>query len=1077
RSKWHVEVWRIGKKHNQQGSAATEKKNRLGEQLRNNAISDESFREGNGLVSQLPSLEQPLAEASGIKAQRRNITVLFCDMVGSSALSTRLDPEDLREILRAFQTCCENAVHSFGGHIARYMGDGILVYFGFPAAHEDDAERAVQAAFEAVKAVSELSFPGATPIQLRIGIATGLVVVGDLIGEGASREFALIGEAPNLAARLQQIAKPNQILVAPGTRRLLGQLFEFADLGDHEIKGHSEPVRVCSVLRSSGASRFEARQSVRRAPLIGRDLELTLLQSSFEQVKEGNGQFVAVSGEPGIGKSRLISTFCNLLPGDNCRVLSLQCSSYHQSSPWYPVVRHLHDVMGIGNDAHPAAKLQNLESFVSERVSEKRESIVPLLAALLSIPVDGHYPPLELTPQQQKRRTFSAMLELLRAQSQRQPVILVCEDIHWIDHTSSELLDLLRRSIAKLPILIIATFRSEFRLPWKPDVRLDLSRLSATQVASMIEALDCANELSTAVVGQIIAKTDGVPLFVEEVTNAVLDDGSGNKDEAARALSWTPAVPDSLHDSLRARLDQLPSTKTVAQVSAAIGREFAFDLLEAVVSLPHEDVRKAISRLEEAGLIFRREHCAIEIYMFKHALVQDAAYASMLRSERQPLHERIARTLATKFIDVAERAPEILAYHYDQAREVGTAIQYWLKAGQQAGKRSAFMEAITHFQTALKLLEELPGDKERVGLEIQIQQSLAAASIAAKGFGAEETMLALNRALKLCNKVDGSAEVFPVVSALAGDHLMRGEIERACELAQDLLNLAQSRSDRTALLMGHRVLGMSLFVLGQLDAAKRELNSAMKLYDPERHAPLALIFSQDFKATAHAYLGLTTVLMGEIESGLARCRDALAYAEQLRHPHSISYVLAFVAGAYLVAGDARSALPVAERTIAYSNEYGFPQWSAGGLMLRGWAHVDLGNVEAGLADIRSSISGLAATSTLIWMQFAHGLLARALLASGQPEPALELVERILGEIDASGGRWYEAEIHRLKGDILRGQGKPVSEIEPHYETAIAVARRQNAHLWEVKAAKSLDALRKFGAPPSMAWATAASNPS
>jgi predicted ATPase len=474
-------------------------------------------------------------------------------------------------------------------------------------------------------------------------------------------------------------------------------------------------------------------------------------------------------------------------------------------------------------------------------------------------------------------------------------------------------------------------------------------------------------------------------------------------------------------------------------------------------------------------LIFRREHSAIEMYIFKHALVQDTAYASMLRSERQPLHARIAKTLATRFIDVAEGAPEIVAYHYTQAREVRLAIQYWLKAGQQVSKRSAFMEAITHFQTALKLLEELPEDKERFELEIRIQQSLATASIAAKGFGAEETMLALNRALKLCDKLDDSPQVFPVLSALVGAHLMRGEIESARALAQDLLNLAQNRNDRTALLMGHRVLGMSLFVLGELDAAKRELQSAMELYDPERHAPLALIFSQDFKATAHAYLGLTTVLMGEIESGLAHSRDALAYAQQLRHPHSICYVLSFVAGAHLVAGDPRAALPVAERTIAYSNEYGFPQWSAGGLMLRGWANVDLGNVEAGLADIRNSISGLAATKTLIWMQFANYLLARALVASGQLEPALGLVERILTEIGASGGRWYEAEIHRLKGDILRRQSKSVSEIESHYEAAIAVAKRQEARVWELKAAESLDALRKPAATTSAPQANATMN--
>ena len=1012
-------------------------------------------------MSQVPSLEQPLAEASGVKAERRNISVLFCDMVGSSALSARLDPEDLREILRAFQTCCENAIHSFDGHIARYMGDGILAYFGFPAAHEDDAERTVQAAFEIVKTVSALSFPGATPIQVRIGIATGIVVVGDLIGVGPSREFALVGEAPNLASRLQQIAIPNQILVAPSTRRLLGQLFEFADLGEHEVKGHSGPVRVWNVLRSSGASRFEARQSVRRAPLIGRDLELTILQTSYEKAKGGHGQFVAVSGEPGIGKSRLITTFCNVLPSDSTRVLTLQCSSYHVSSPWYPFVRHLHDVLDVRYDASPATKLKNLEMFVSDRVSEERASIVPLLAALLGISVDERYPPLELTPQQQKRQTFSAVFELLHAQSQRQPVVLVCEDIHWADYTSLELLDFLRHRISKLRVLIIATFRPEFRLLGKTDARIDLNRLSPAQVASMIETLDVEKKLPTPVVGQIISKTDGVPLFVEEVTKTVLSDGSGNKDEVANGLPRILSVPETLHDSLMARLDQLPSTKTVAQVSAAIGREFSFDLLEAVVPMSSKDVREAVDRLQGAGLIFRREQSAVEtMYTFKHALVQDTAYASMLRSERLPLHRRIAETLARKFVDVAEGAPEVVAYHYTQAREITPAINYWLKAGRQASRRSAVVEAMTHIQTALKLLEELPQDRTQLELELQLQQSLANASVAAKGFGARETILAFNRALVLCKELGSAPQIFAVLNGLVGAHLMGGEIQKARAVAQDLLALALESNYTTGQLMGHRVLGMSLFMLGELTHAKRELQDAMALYDPEQHAPLALVFAHDFKATAQVYLGVATALSGDADAGIAHARNALTYAQELRHPHSICYVLPFLAGTYLVAGNPQAAITVAERAIAQSNEHGFPQWVAGALMLRGWAHLDLGELESGLEDVRNSISELQKTGTLIWMQFSHYLLARALAADGQLQEASDMVERLLAEIGASGGRWYEAEIHRLKGDILRSQGKHLFEIEPHYEAAIAVAKRQGARVWELKAVESIHALRQ-----------------
>ena len=1014
-------------------------------------------------MSQVPGLDQLPADAGGIKAERRHLTVLFCDVVGSSALSTRLDPEDLRHILRAFQNCCGDAIRNFDGHIARYMGDGILAYFGFPAAHEDDAERAVRAALQAIKSVSALSFPGTTPIEIRIGIATGLVVVGDLIGEGPSREFALIGEAPNLAAQLQQLAKPNQILVASNTQRLLGQLFELEDLGEQQVKGHSNPVRIWSVLRSSGvASRFEARRSAHLTPFIGRDAELVLLHECFGKAKAGKGQFVAISGEPGIGKSRLITTFRRQLPRDSCRPLLFQCSSYHTSSPWYPVIRHLEDALDVSYDAPSSLKLQKLEALMDDVPHKKRALIVPLLASLLGIPTDPHYPPLDLTPQIQKQRTFAAMLELLLAQSERQPILLICEDIHWIDHTSLELLDLLRQNVSNRQIMVIASFRPEFNVPNGMIASINLSRLSPVLVVSMVKSLDDNGELPTPVIQQIVSKTDGVPLFVEEVTKTILNDDLGTKGQVS-GFAWNPNVPDTLHDSLMARLDRLTSTKTVAQVSAAIGREFAFELLEAVAPLPRQDVREAINRLQEAGLLHRRERSAVEMYSFKHALVQDAAYASMLRDERHLLHVRIAETLATKFVDVAEGAPEIVAFHYTQAREITPAIHQWLKAGRQASKRSAFMEAITHFQTALKLLEELQEDAQRFELELQLQQSLASASIAAKGFGADETMRALNRALNLCEKLGDTPQVFPVLNGLVGVHLMRGEFERARAVAQNLLALAQHSEDKTALLMGHRVLGMSLFVAGELNAAKRELQSAMELYDPEKHAALALVFSQDFRATAQAYLGLASVLLGDAEGGVAHGRDALAYAQHLRHWHSICYVLSFLAGAYLIAGNPRAAYPVAERTIASSTEHGFPQWSAGGLMLRGWARIDLGEVEAGLADIRNSIGGLEATGTLIWMQFAHFLLARALVASRELEPALELVDKILVEIGATGSRWYEAEIHRLKGDILRSQGKSLSEIESCYEAAISVARRQGARVWELGAVEALGALRELSA--------------
>ncbi|HET7911108.1 MAG TPA: AAA family ATPase [Pseudolabrys sp.] len=942
------------------------------------------------------------------------------------------------------------------------MGDGILAYFGFPAAHEDSAERAVQATLEAIRLVSELSFEGVPRIEMRVGIATGLVVVGDLIGEGPSREFALIGDAPNLASRLQQLARPNQILVAPATRRLLGDLFEFEDLGDHDMKGFLEPIAVSGVLRRSKASRFEARRSSRIVPLIGRDAELAVLRDAFDKARTGQGQLVAVSGEPGIGKSRLVNSFRHQLPPGSARVFLFQCSSYHLSSPWYPVIRHVDDVLGSGYEARGSTKLERLEVLIDDISRTRRASIVPLLAPLLGISTEGHYPPLELTPQQQKQRTFLAMIEMLRAHCAQQPVILIAEDIHWIDHTSSQLLEMIRENIPNWRMLVIATFRPEFRSLGEANAWINLNRLSPAQAASMVEAIDSGRKLPTTVVGQIISKTDGVPLFVEEVTNTVLAGGTSEK-SASNGVAWSPTIPETLHDSLMARLDQLASAKTVAQISAAIGREFSFDLLEAIAPLPREDVRAAVDRLREAGLLSRREFSATETYAFKHALVQETAYSSMLRSERQPLHLRIAETLSSKFVDVAEGAPEVVAYHFTQAREVTPAIHHWLKAGRQAGKRSAFMEAITHFQTALKLLEELPADKTRIEVELQLQQALANASIAAKGFGAAETIVAFNRALDLCKQIGSSPQIFAVLSGLVGVHLMGGEIEKARAVAQELLALAQKSNDATALLMGHRILGMSLFMLGELTASKEELEKAIALYDPAVHSPMAVIFSQDFKATAQAYLGLATVLCGDAERGIAHSREAVDYAQELRHPHSICYVLSFLAGSYLIAGNPRAAFPVAERTVVQSNEYGFPQWAAGGLMLRGWAHVEVGEIEAGLADIRNSIRGLEKTGTLIWMQFAHYLLARALVADHQWAKAKEIVERLLSEIGAAGGRWYEAEVRRLRGDILRGQHKPMSEIEACYESAIATAHRQGARVWELKAMQSLDALHEAGA--------------
>jgi predicted ATPase len=560
------------------------------------------------------------------------------------------------------------------------------------------------------------------------------------------------------------------------------------------------------------------------------------------------------------------------------------------------------------------------------------------------------------------------------------------------------------------------------------------------------------------VIDQIIAKTDGVPLFVEEVTKAVLEEHSVRSGETAADLNTAIAVPDTLHDTLMSRLEQQESAKAVVQMSSAIGREFSLGLLEAVASLPQHDVRTAIDRLLETGLLYRRANVDSDIYTFKHALIQDAAYASMLRDERRGLHRKIAQTLCLDFADVGEAAPELVAHHYTQAGEVTTAIGYWLKGGRLASKRSAFVEAATQFENALKLLREVPAGQNRDGLELQLQQSLAMAQIALKGFGAEDTMHAFNRALQLCEHVADPTQIFAVLNGMAGVHLMRGEFEQSRNLALQLLERASRHNDTTALLMGHRIMGMSLFVIGELQDARRHLQSAIELYEPTLHAPLALLYSQDLKATAQVYLGLTSILMGQIGDGLAYADEALALAERLRHPHSICYVLPFLAGSYLLAGMPQTAFPLAERTVALSGEYGFQQWRAGGVMLRGWARLDLGEVESAIVDLRNSIEGLQATGTLIWMRFAHFLLARALAKTGGESAALDIIDRLVAEIRTTSGRWFEAEVHRLRGELLLAWGRPADEAEACYDASLAIAARQGAGLWQLRAMADRDAL-------------------
>src|SRR6202166_1064218 len=594
-----------------------------------------------------PLSDAPLAihKAAKDTAERRQVTVMFSDLVGSTALSARMDPEDLREVIAAYQKCVAEAVRRFGGFVAKYMGDGVLIYFGYPQAHEDDAERAVRAGLQVIAGVTALKSP--VPLQTRVGLATGMVVVGDLIGSGEAQERGIVGETPNLAARLQGIAEPNMVVLAEGTRKLLGNLFELEDLGAKDLKGIAGPVRAWAALRSSAAEgRFEALHTADLTALVGREEELELLLRRWSKSKSGEGQVVLLSGEAGIGKSRLTAALLERLAGE--AHMRFFCSPQHTDSALYPIMNQMERAAGLAHDDKPQAKLDKLDAVLTQTSTSKEDGA--LFAEMLSLPNDGRYPTLHSAPEQRRQRTLEALTSQLAELARQQPVLMIFEDAHWVDPTSLEVLGRTVDRIKTLPTLLIVTSRPEFNAPWVGQshvTSLTLNRLGEREAAGIIARLVGNKKLPADVLAEIVERTDGIPLFVEEMTKAVLE--AESEGAARRTVAAVPssalAVPASLHASLMARLDRLGPAQEIAQIGAAVGRGFSHTLLVAVARKPEGETASALDRLIAAGLLFRQGTPPHASYLFKHALVQDAVYGTLLREPRRALHARIAETI------------------------------------------------------------------------------------------------------------------------------------------------------------------------------------------------------------------------------------------------------------------------------------------------------------------------------------------------------------------------------------------------------------------------------------------------
>jgi class 3 adenylate cyclase/predicted ATPase len=1012
-------------------------------------------------ISEPPARTEPKPQDT---AERRHVTVLFADLVGSTELSGRMDPEDLREVISAYQKCVTDSVGRLGGFVAKYMGDGVLVYFGYPQAHEDDAERAVRAGLELIAAVVGLKTRA--PLQARVGIATGLVVVGDLIGSGEAQERAIVGETPNLAARLQGIAGPNTVVIAEGTRRLLGNLFEFQDLGDRIAKGIAGPVRAWAALRASSvASRFEALHASDLTALVGREEEAELLLRRWSKAKAGEGQVVLLSGEPGIGKSRLTAALLERVAKEPHARLRYFCSPQHTNSAFYPIIGQMERAAGLAyNDPLPA-KLDKLETLLAQTSTSTEDAA--LVAEMLSLPNDGRFAALDMAAQERRQRTLEALILQIEALTYSSPALMIFEDAHWIDPTSLEALGRAVKRIASLPVLLIVTFRPEFEPPWigRPHVTaLILNRLTEREVGAMIDRVAGYKRMPANIRQEIIERTDGVPLFVEEITKAVLEAGSRSAAQHAIATAM-PAleVPASLHASLMARLDRLGPAKEVAQVGAAIGREFPHALLAAVAREPEAELNAALDRLLEAELLFRQGSPPHATYLFKHALVQDAAHGTLLREPRRALHARIAETLARQFPGIVDRQPELLARHCTEAGLIEKAASLWGEAGQRSLARSALVEAVEQLKRALAQIATLSGTPALRREQIKLQVALITPLMHVKGYAAPETKAAAEQAHLLIQQAESLGEPpedpLLLFSVLYGFWVVNyvafnGDIMR--ELATQFLALAENQGATVPIMIGHRLMGVSLQFTGDIAAGRAHLDRAIARYDPAEHRPLATRFGQDIGVSISFYRSLALWPLGYPAAAVAYSEQALSEAREIGQAATLMAALALTSLTHIHCGNYAAAKAQLDEVLALADEKSALFWKSSGMVLGGCVSALTGKASHAVEMISSWITTLQSTGTTVWMPVYLSYLARAYVELGQFDDASRCIGEAMTTAQTTKENWYEADIHRLAGEIALLSPEPdAAKAEACFVRALAVSREQQAKSWELRAAMSM----------------------
>jgi class 3 adenylate cyclase/predicted ATPase len=998
---------------------------------------------------------------------RRQLTVVFCQL-DSLALSECLDTEDMAELLQAYHRIAAEVVQAHGGHVAQSLGEGVLACFGYPRAQEDAARRAVQAGLGLVAAADgvkpELTRRLGARLDIRVGVHTGKVVTG------AAGDQSGTSEVHAVATRLHGLAAPNTVVCSGATHRLVRGFFETQSQGSHRLKGMSRPLEVFSIVQQTEAgSRLEAAELSGLTPLVGRDLELGLLMDRWQQVQEGAGQVVLLIGEPGIGKSRLLLEVQERIrQGNGCAVVECRCSPHFQNSDFYPIRDYLDRQLSLWREEAAVVRLTRTERMLEELGFDLAEA-APLFGTLLAIPLEGRYSPLPVSAERQKQMLEELLLEWVRRQAERQPLLLVVEDLHWVDHSMLAFLSRLLDEAPAQRLFLLLTCRPEFHNPWGNCVQLTkvaLNRLTRRQLADMIERKARIKGIPPELADQLLARTDGVPLFVEEWVQMVLEEGLLRQVEDRYELQGAlpaHAVPDTLHDLLMARLDRLAGAKEAAQVGAVLGREFSQGLIRAVWAGSEETLEQALAKLVEAELLFKKNRPPQVSYFFKHALIQDAAYQSLPRGKRRQYHERAARVYEARFPEIVTAQPELLAHHCTEAGLLLEALAYWERAGLQARERSANAEAIGHLTRGVQLLEQLDVGADRDRWELRLQMPLGAAVLSTKGYAAPDVVTIFGRARDLCLSLGDRGHLFYILWGIWAWRVVRNELRSCRELIPEILDVAQQTGDPGLLMEAEFVPALTLLYCGEFAGSRQHAEAGLTLYDPERCARHALATGQNSGVTLRCYAALASWHLGYPDQALRLSQEAVALARQLAHPFTLCNSLHHAAWLCLHCQLGKQAQERAQDQIAVATEQGFAFWKASGMIFRGAALLQQGMLEEGLTVLQDNLARYRATGAEMAVPYYLNFQAEAYWRLGKPEEGLRALDDALALASQYEERFHEAELQRLRGELLLLRTPPDTEgAEQSFQTALATARRQGGKSWELRTAVSLARLWNAG---------------